>query len=259
MQTISMIVKYDGSAYYGWQRQNHQISVQAVLENQLKRILKQEIIIHGSGRTDAKVHALGQCFSFEALLTMPIINLKMVLNRCLPNDIVILSAMLHEEPFHARYHAIGKTYIYKIYSDVLRDPFKDKYMFHVPHDLDLKLIEQAIPYFLGEKDFKVFMASGSQTLNTIRNIYAMEMHVTQNGLTFTVTGNGFLYKMVRSIIGTLIQVGRGKINPNDLSSIIQRGERQRVKYTAGANGLYLSKVYYDLEEIQNNIKNNVDN
>lgn len=252
MQTISMIVKYDGSAYFGWQRQQNQISVQGVLEAKLKSVLKQSIIIHGSGRTDAKVHAMGQCFSFEANLTMPIDNLKMVLNRCLPNDIVIISARIHEAPFHARYQALGKTYVYKIYTDALRDPFKDKYTFHVPYDLNLNLIEQAIPNFLGEHDFKVFMASGSQTTNTVRTIYKLEMHQANDAITFTITGNGFLYKMVRSIVGTLIQVGRGKISPNEITTIILTGNRQRVKYTAGANGLYLNQVYYHIEDLDKN-------
>ncbi len=254
MQSISMIVKYDGSAYFGWQRQQNQMSVQAVIEAKLTSILKQNIVIHGSGRTDARVHALGQCFSFEAHLIMPLDNLVMVLNRCLPDDIVIIHATEHDTPFHARYQALGKTYVYKIYMDPLRDPFRDKYMFHVPYDLDLKRIEKALPSFLGEQDFKVFMASGSQTTNTIRTIYKLEMNKTSECLTFTITGNGFLYKMVRSIVGTLIQVGRGKICPNEIPTIIQTGNRQRVKYTAGANGLYLSQVYYHLEEIEKNMQ-----
>ena len=254
MQTISMIVKYDGSSYFGWQRQQNQVSVQATIETKLKSILKQNIVIHGSGRTDAKVHAVGQCFSFEAELIMPLENLMIVLNRCLPDDIVITHATLHLEPFHARYQALGKTYVYKIYTDPLRDPFKDKYMFHVPYALDLNRIEKALPAFLGEQDFKVFMASGSQTSNTVRTIYKLEMTKTNEGLMFTITGNGFLYKMVRSIVGTLIQVGRGKISPDEISNIIFMGNRQRVKYTAGANGLYLNQVYYQIEDIENNIK-----
>ncbi len=256
MQTISMCIQYDGSGYHGWQRQSRMKSVQQTLEKTLSKVFNQTIEIDGSGRTDAGVHALGQCISFNVDLTMPIENVKFVVNRRLPNDIYVESVTLQPDDFHARYCAIGKTYVYKIYTDVARSPFLDKYAFHFEHALDESAIRCAMNHFVGTYDFKTFMASGSSTENTIRTIYRFDLDVSDNTFEFTITGDGFLYNMVRIIIGSLIHVGSGKISASDIPSIIASGDRNRAKYTAPAHGLYLKTVYYSDDELQKIISKN---
>lgn len=256
MQTLSMRIQYDGSGYHGWQRQSRMKSVQQTLERTLSKVFNQTIEIDGSGRTDAGVHALGQCISFKVNLTMPIENVKFVVNRRLPKDVYVESVTLQPDDFHARYCAIGKTYVYKIYTDQARNPFLDKYAFHIDHALDVTAIREAMRRFIGTYDFKTFMASGSSTENTVRTIYRFDLEVSENTFEFTITGNGFLYNMVRIIIGSLIHVGTGKINASDIPSIIASGDRNRAKYTVPAHGLYLKNVYYSEDDLQKNISNN---
>lgn len=256
MQTLSMRIQYDGSGYHGWQRQSRMKSVQETLEKTLSKAFNQKIEIDGSGRTDAGVHALGQCISFKVNLTIPIENVKSVINRRLPNDIYIESVRLESDDFHARYCSVGKTYIYKMYIDKERNPFLDKYYYHFEHTLDLSAIREAMDCFVGTYDFKAFMASGSNAENTVRTIYRFNLDTSNNKLAFTITGDGFLYNMVRIIIGSLIHVGLGKINATDIPSIIVSGDRNRAKYTAPAHGLYLKSVYYSDEELQKIILKN---
>lgn len=256
MQTLSMLVQYDGSGYHGWQRQSRMKSVQQTLEKTLSKVFNQTIQIDGSGRTDAGVHALGQCISFKVDLTMPIENVKFVVNRCLPNDIYVKSVTVKSDDFHARYCSIGKTYVYKIYTNEARSPFLDKYNFHFAHALNETAIREAMHYFVGTHDFKTFMASGSSTEHTIRTIYHFDLEVSDNNFIFTITGDGFLYNMVRIIIGTLLHVGTGKISASDIPSILVSGDRNRSKYTAPAHGLYLESVYYSEEELQKTISKN---
>ena len=251
MCTIFMTVKYDGSHYYGWQRQNHHKNIQSTIEKALSDILRKKIIIDGSGRTDAGVHATGQCFSFKANLPMPVEQLKYALNRTLPDDIYVLQARVESDDFHARYSAVGKTYLYKVYPELERDPFLSPYSFHFPNEINMDHIKIAMTHFLGTHNFRTFMASGSKTENCIRTIYQFD--VKQNGqfLEFVITGDGFLYNMVRIIMGTLLHVGMGKINANDIPDIINSGDRNRAKFTAPANGLYLNCVYYSKVELEN--------
>jgi len=256
MQTLSMRIQYDGSGYHGWQRQSRMKSVQQTLEKVLSKVFNQTIEIDGSGRTDAGVHALGQCVSFKVNLTMPIENVKFVVNRRLPSDIYVECVTLRSDDFHARYCAIGKTYVYKIYTDQARNPFLDKYAFHFEHALDITAIKDAMRHFIGTYDFKTFMASGSNTENTVQTIYRFDLEVVANEIVFTITGDGFLYNMVRIIIGTLIHVGTGKIKVSDIPSIIESEDRNRAKYTAPAHGLYLKSVYYSEDDLQKIISKN---
>lgn len=253
MQTIALKLKYDGSQYHGWQRQSNMATVQGVVEKALTRVLKQNISIDGSGRTDAGVHALGQCVTFKADLTMPIGNLKFALNKILPMDVHVMDVKIVADDFHARYSAIGKTYVYKIHTVKERDPFLERYSYHYPHVLDVDLIRKAMAHFLGTHDFRTFMASGSMTQNTIRTIYDFSLDVSDEQLVFTITGNGFLYNMVRIIIGTLLHVGTGKIHPDQVPEIIEAKSRDRAKFTPPGCGLYLKTVYYDHEEMVSNV------
>jgi len=256
MQTLSMCIQYDGSGYHGWQRQTHLKSVQGTLEKVLSRVFDQDIEIDGSGRTDAGVHALGQWVSFKVNLTIPFENIKTIVNRRLPDDIYVTHISLESDDFHARYCAIGKTYVYKIYTNRARNPFLDKYFFHFEHDLDLNAIRQAMMHFVGTYDFKAFMAMGSPKENTVRRIYRFDLDQLGNELTFTITGDGFLYNMVRIIMGSLIHVGTGKIKASEIPAVIESGDRNRAKYTVPAHGLYLKTVYYSEEALQKIIMKN---
>ena len=256
MQKLSMIIKYDGSRYFGWQRQSQLISVQEVLEKTLSKTLQQVITIDGSGRTDAGVHALGQCISFSAALNIPVDKLKFVLNSRLPSDIYVESVNIENESFHARYDAIGKTYIYKVYTGHDRDPFVDKYSFHYPQPLDIESIREAMRYFLGTHDFRTYMAAGSKTQNTIRTIHAFLLEDQPDFLVFTITGDGFLYNMVRIIIGSLLHVGAGKISASEIPKIINSGCRDLAKFTVPANGLYLKAVYYSQKSLEESLSKN---
>lgn len=250
MQTISFVIKYDGSHYHGWQRQNRVVGVQAVIEKALKRVLKQEITVEGSGRTDAGVHALGQCASFKAYLPMPVENLRGAVNKILPKDVFVVDAHIVPDTFHARFSAVAKTYTYKVYTKKERDPFLDRYSYHYPYSLDIALIKRAMHYFLGTHDFRTFMASGSETVNTVRTLYDFSLEHTEDTLTFTITGNGFLYNMVRIIIGTLLHVGNGKLLPESIPEIIDSKERSRAKFTTPGHGLYLNRVFYSDDELK---------
>lgn len=244
MSNVAIWVKYDGTNYSGWQRQPNHKTVQGVIEKKLSRILDKDIIIHGSGRTDSGVHALSQCATFEADLIMPQDRLKFALNRILPVDILVCDLSIMPDDFHARYSAKGKTYVYKVYMDKIRDPFRDNYYFHYPHKLDLDAIQKGMKYFLGTHDFRTFMASGSQVSNTVRTIHSFEVEQIGNTLEFTISGDGFLYNMVRIIIGTLFQVSRGKTSPEEIPMIIANHDRSGAKWTAPPNGLYLKEVHY---------------
>lgn len=247
MRTVVLKIKYDGSRYHGWQRQQHHNSVQEQLERALSKAFSQTITVEGSGRTDAGVHAIGQVASFKAQMTLPIEQVKFVVNRLLPTDIYITEAALAEDSFHARYHAVGKTYQYRIYTGRERDPFKALYSYHYPHVKDLEAMRYAATQFIGTHDFRTFMASGSDKEVTVRTLYQLlldEDHHDQE-IILTITGNGFLYNMVRIITGTLLHVGAGKLSKDAITEIILSKERSKAKFTVPACGLYLKEVYYD--------------
>lgn len=259
MCTVKMIVQYDGSKYHGWQRQKNISSVQGTIEKELRSILNKDINIDGSGRTDAGVHAFGQCFSFKEELPMPVEQLRYILNRSLPADIFILSAEEESESFHARYSAIAKTYEYHILLGKSRDPFRAPYCFYYPYKVDIEAIKQAMPAFVGTHDFRTFMASGSNKEETIRTIYQMTLSQVDDVLKITMTGDGFLYNMVRIIVGTLLHVGNGKIDAQSLPEIIMSKNRNRARFTAPANGLYLQHVFYDKVELKNYLIHHLEN
>ncbi|MGX8797198.1 tRNA pseudouridine(38-40) synthase TruA [Fusibacter sp. JL298sf-3] len=237
-------VAYDGSAYAGWQRQQNAVTVQGVVEKTLAHIVKAPVTLHASGRTDAGVHALAQCASFTAPALMPADKLRFALNNRLPEDIYVTA--LEEVPadFHARYSAVGKTYAYKLYVSEARNPFYKAHYAQVKKPLDEVAVRQAMTAFLGTHDFKGFMASGSHVKTTVRTVHAFTLEVSEGLWTFEITGDGFLYNMVRIIIGLLLRVGHGHIDSAAVPEIIASGDRSRARWTAPPNGLYLVSVSY---------------
>lgn len=245
MKTFKMIVSYDGSDYKGWQRQKDDVTVQGVIESSLKTLLNENIVIHGAGRTDAGVHSIkGQTASFRIETSIEPDKLKYALNRILPRSIYIDEITEANYEFHARYNAIGKKYCYIIKNNEELDPFRSRYVHHVDKSLNFEAIEAAMQYFVGTHDFSAFKASGSKIENSIRTIYSFTLERKLDEYHFTISGDGFLYNMIRIIMGTLLKVGEGKISPEDVPGIILSKDRSKARLTAPACGLYLMEVFY---------------
>ncbi len=244
MKNIKLTIAYDGTNYSGWQRQSNARTVQGEIEKKLRAITKQEIQIHGSGRTDAGVHALNQIASFKSDLSIPVNKLAFVLNNALPSDIVIKEVEEMDMDFHARYSANGKKYVYKIYNGAIRNPMYANYSYFVNRDIDINKMIEASKYFIGEHDFKGFMSSGSNVKNTVRTIYNINVWEKDEFIILEYKGNGFLYNMVRIITGSLLDVAFGKVMMKNLGYIIESKDRKNARHKAPPQGLYLAEVYY---------------
>ena len=258
-KNILLKIAYDGAGFHGWQRQPDKRTVQGHLETVLSQLFKTEILLNGTSRTDAGVHALGQQASFKANVNIPIEKLARVVNNALCgcekgsfaiSPVRIVEAEEKPPEFHARFNAKGKTYIYKINNSDTSDIFQRNYVYHVTEPLDTDAMRQAAKLLTGIHDFKSFEASGSTPRETtVRTIYRMELLEKDNLLELHVTGDGFLYNMVRILTGTLVDVGRGKIGPQQMTDIIAAKDRQTAGHTAPPFGLYLAKVYYEEGEL----------
>lgn len=244
MEKIKLIVSYDGTRYYGWQKQDHVVSIQEELEKACRQLFKQEVTIQGAGRTDAGVHALGQCATFMVDTTIPMERVPLVLNRILPADIVVSSAQKVSERFHARYSAKSKTYSYQIMNADYPMPQMRHYAAFVHIPLNVEAMNKGAQYFVGTHDFLAFCASRSTKKTTTRTIHYAKISQNDQIVTFEVCGNGFLYNMVRIMVGTLIQVGIGKLEPSDVSRIIVSKNRKNAGTTAPACGLTMCRVEY---------------
>lgn len=238
-----MIVSYDGTFFHGFQRQTNYLSVQQVLEEKLTEILKTNVIVHPSGRTDAGVHAKGQVIHFDSSQLVPPENLKKIVNKKVYPHIYIIDVAIVDETFHSRKSAVKKEYHYLVSLNTF-DPLKANYM-HFFHDrLDLSKIREAMTYIVGTHDFRSF-SKNHELKNTIRTIESFTLHIDNGILEFAIIGNGFMYNMVRIIIALMLKVGEGKLTPTDIQTIIQGKARKYAPYVAPAQGLYLWKVYYE--------------
>jgi tRNA pseudouridine38-40 synthase len=246
LQKIAFIVSYDGTNYYGFQRQSELPTIQSELERALSEIAQEPIAVVGSGRTDAGVHAYGQVVHFQTRLKIPAEKWPLAIKNYLPEDIVVRAAYQVKSQFHARYDAVGKIYQYRIDRGLVPNVFQRRYAYHVPYPIDLNLIGQAIPYLEGTHDFTAFCASGSAVENHVRTIYRIGMREEEEQLLFTFHGNGFLYNMVRIMVGTLIAVGNGKIPAEEIPRILASKDRNLAGPTAPAHGLTLMKVEYPM-------------
>lgn len=244
-KNIFLVIEYRGKNYSGWQRQKNGLSVQEVIENALFKLTNQEIKLIGSGRTDAKVNALGQCANFRIDSSIPASRFYMALNSLLPEDIRILTSYQVDENFHSRYSAVGKHYRYTILNRSVASAIYKDSTYHVRQDLDVDKMIKAASFFVGEHDFRAFMASGSNVKNTVRTIYTLD--ITKDGplIHIDIVGNGFLYNMVRIIAGTLLQVGKGEVSWEKVMDIILSKNRQMSGPTLRAQGLCLVEVFYN--------------
>ena len=269
VKNILLTIAYDGTNYHGWQRQPEAVTVQGQLEEVLSRILGTNIMINGTSRTDAGVHAYGQRASFKADVRIPLDKLPTVINNSLASlekggyaisPIRVLSAEEMPDDFHARFNSLGKEYLYRIVNSENVDVFKRNYVYHVKPKLDVEAMRRAAEYLLGIHDFKSFEAAGSTPRETtVRTIYGArietEPEINPGGgkstnVTFYIKGDGFLYNMVRIITGTLVDIGLGKIQAETLPEIIEAMDRSRAGHTAPPYGLYLSEVYYDASRLE---------
>lgn len=242
-----MTIKYDGSAYCGWQVQPNGVSVQAVMQDALSKVLGEKPGISGCSRTDAGVHANMFCFHFDTENAIDNERIVMAVNSYLPHDITAINCCFVDNEFHARYNSTGKTYIYKIYNSRIRDPFKYKYYLQFGKFIDVDRLNLACEHFLGTYDFSSFCSAGSSVKDTVRTISKCKFERFGDDVIFTVTADGFLYNMVRIIVGTLLEVALGKINPHDISDIINSCDRSKAGPTVLPHALYLDKVHYEFD------------
>ena len=245
MRNFKMVIEYDGTAYCGWQRQKNGVSIQQVLEEKIRLITREEVTVNGSGRTDAGVHALNQVAGFRSSTRLPAEILCRGINGLLPPDIVVKN--LEEVPveFHPQYSARGKIYVYKICNRRLRPALGRKYCWFIPHPLDLTAIKQAAAYLIGRYDFSCFCATGSSVKDRTRTVKSVSIIRGDDGLLeITIEAQGFLRYMVRNIVGTLVEIGRGKRKPSEMKEIIDSRDRNIAGITAPACGLYLKEVKY---------------
>ena len=245
LRTIRLTLEYDGSGYHGWQRQRNALTIQEVVETCLARLIGREVRLHGSGRTDAGVHALGQVAHFRTESTLPLAAFREGLNSLLPRDIVILQAEEAPAGFHARYGAKAKTYEYRILNRPVRSPLHLRHCWHLGLALDLDRMREATRFILGEHDFAGFQSSGSAVKTTIRRVMAASWEERPGDWKyFRITASGFLRGMVRALVGTLVEVGWGKRRPEDMLHYWRRKTAGWPARRAPAAGLYLVEVVY---------------
>ena len=245
MRNIKLTIEYDGKCYNGWQKQPDKPNIQGEIERAIYNITKEEVELIGSGRTDAGVHALGQVANFKTNSNIAIEKLPLAINSQLKNSIIIKNAEEVDERFHSRYNAKHKTYRYIINNSKTGTALYRNLEYCFPIKLDVAKMKEAAKYFKGEHDFKAFKSSGTSGKNSVRTIYKAVVKEEGENIIIELTGNGFLYNMVRIISGTLLEVGLGKISPKEIPEIIESKDRQRAGKTLPAHGLYLVEVKYD--------------
>lgn len=242
-----MVIAYDGTNYCGWQVQPGKITVEGVINRKLSELLGEEITVIGASRTDAGVHARGNVAVFDTNTPIPAEKICYALNRYLPWDIRVLSSKEVPADFHPRKVSCKKTYEYKILNRDILIPTERLYSYFVYYDLDITAMQEAAKHLIGEHDFKSFCSVKTQVSDTVRTIYRLDVVKEGDMIKITVTGNGFLYNMVRIIAGTLIEVGRGMKTPEDMDKILKGLNRRLAGPTAPAHGLTLIGIEYDQE------------
>ena len=244
MRNIKLIIEYDGKKFGGWQKQPNKLNIQGEIEKAIEEITGETVELNASGRTDAGVHSLGQTANFKTNSTIDIEKIPIAINSKLKQSIRIISAEEVDERFHARYSCTGKKYRYIINNSKYGSAIYRDLEYHMPIKLNLKDMKKAIKYFEGEHDFKGFKASGTSSKSSVRTIYSSKVIEEGEKIIIELEGNGFLYNMVRIISGTIVDVGLGKIKPEEIPQIIESKDRTRAGKTLPPQGLYLVEVYY---------------
>jgi tRNA pseudouridine38-40 synthase len=245
MRNIRLLIEYDGTNYHGWQVQPNAVTIQEVIEKKIEVMTQQRVRLIASGRTDAGVHALGQVANFKTTSAIPVEGFQRGLNSLLPPDIIVRSAEEVDAQFHAQYGAKRKTYRYVILNCEVPSAISRNYSWHLPVPLDVQAMQEACGVLLGRQDFSSFQGADADTEDPVREVYRAEWSVEKkNFLHFTVEADGFLKHMVRNIVGTLAEVGRGKLSVQDFERILGARDRRRAGITAPAQGLFLVEVKY---------------
>jgi len=242
---IKLVIAYDGSAYHGWQRQQNALTLQQVFEERLEKMLGEPVSVFASGRTDAGVHAQGQVAHFTTSSQLDPSVIAKGLNSLLPDDIFVREAMYVAEDFHARYSARRKSYEYRILNTMAPDIFQRRYVWHIRKKLDNEEIRRSLSLVLGEHDFSAFRSSGSGNRNPVRTMYRADLIEQKGGLIkIFMEADGFLRHMVRNLVGTLVEVGLGKMTAEGFGAVLKSADRRMAGPRAPAHGLFLVKVHY---------------
>lgn len=244
MRNVKLIIEYDGTNYAGWQRQLNAKTIQGTLEKAIEVITGEKCESIGASRTDAGVHAKGFICNFKTESRIPITKFKDALNVNLPMDIVVLNSEEVPIEFHSRYNCIGKTYTYTVLNRQEAIAIGRNYVYNYRRKLDINKMLMGSQYLIGKHDFAAFKNMGGSVKTSIRTITQLDIKEHNNYVTFTISADGFLYNMVRIIVGTLMDVGIQKISPEDVEAILQSKNRRKAGKAAPANGLCLEKVYY---------------
>ena len=245
MRNIKLKIEYDGKDFNGWQSQPGKLNIQGEIERAIKDITGEDVNLIASGRTDAGVHSLGQIANFKTNSNIPIEKIPIALNTKLKNSIRIIEAQEVNEDFHSRYNCKRKTYRYIINNSKNGTAIYRNLQYNFSEKLDENKMNKAIKYFIGEHDFSGFKASGTSSKSSVRTIYSGKVKRENDLVIIELTGNGFLYNMVRIISGTLIEVGIGKIKPEEIKDIIKSKDRKMAGKTLPPQGLYLVNVEYE--------------
>lgn len=244
MRNIKLILEYDGTSYAGWQIQNNAVTIQGTVENALEKLTEEKINVIGSSRTDSGVHAKGFVLNFKTESSIPDRSFREALNTVLPRDIVVLDSKEVALDFHARYSSIGKRYSYTILNTPYPAAIGRQYLYHYRRPLDFNIMNKGCGYFIGRYDYSAFRTIGSSVKTSVREVKKAFLEKKNDIIIFTVEADGFLYNMVRIMVGTLIDVGIHKIKPEDILEIIESKDRNKAGKTAPASGLCLQEVYY---------------
>lgn len=244
MRNFKVIMAYNGANYHGFQRQNNALAIQQVVEAALEKLIGEKITINGCSRTDAGVHARDYCFNFSTNNNITCNGLVLGMNNILPDDIAILHCEEVDATFHARFCCTGKEYEYIIHNSRIKNPFYNNTAYRYWYPIDEKKLEKAAQDYVGKHDFKAFCSSDCDKDNTIRTMYYFHVKRKNDMVHFNVFGDGFLYNMVRIMVGTLLYINEGKICENEIPQLIANKDRTKAGITVPPQGLYLNKVCY---------------
>ena len=245
MTNYKLTIQYVGTRYDGWQRQgNTDNTIQGKLETLLSRLFGFPVEIIGSGRTDAGAHAFGQVANFHIPVDMSTQEILEYMNQYLPKDIAVSSVEKVDDRFHSRFNVKRKTYQYRIWNSYISNVFEKNFVYEVTDTLDVDRMKEAALYLIGEHDFKAFCSNKRMKKSTVRTIYEINIEELEPEIRITITGNGFLYNMVRIIVGTLLEIGMGEKKPSDVPAMLAGKDRRTTGYTVPPSGLMLMEVEY---------------
>ncbi|MDR2931807.1 MAG: tRNA pseudouridine(38-40) synthase TruA [Oscillospiraceae bacterium] len=250
MRNIYLTIRYNGSRYHGFQVQKNALGVCTVFQDAVEKVLGTRYDVKGCSRTDAGVHALKYGLSMKIGHTIPCERLVHALNAALPDDIAVTDAREAPPDFHARYHCKGKEYVYKILNSRIKDPFSPYLSYRLGYNLDADMLCGEARDFVGTHDFSAFCSAGSDVEDRVRTVWSFTVARRGEKVLFTVRGDGFLYNMVRIMVGTLVYIAMGRIAPGAIPDIIASKDRMRAGKTMPAHGLYLNDVFYDMERTE---------